>query len=250
MTINKRYIAWAIVLIFGALVIAVLPKKTTAPKPEESKQEQPEKPQSNELTNPITIPGIADKITKPSTEAPVDYSKLDRATLLAKITEAGQKEDYSNFALALKEVYKRAWEKEADFENVERATYVFVDTNYFVAGKLDRALEITTTVYNQVPSGWRFFYLRVLVLEKFGRDAFNVGDLVTAEKRALDILTMGFRLEGTNLLADVYIKKIESDIEAKDKNKALSDYKFIKDFEVGEDRRTKLDSLYQQIQKM
>lgn len=250
MTINKRYVAWAIVLVFGALVIAVLPKKTIDPKQEEPKQEQKENPQSSEPVIPVTIPGLTDKITKPSTQAPVDYSKLDRATLLAKITEAGQKEDYSNFANALKEVYKRAWEKEADFENVERSTYIFVDTNYFVAGKLDRALEITTIVYNQVPSGWRFFYLRVLVLEKFGRDAFNVGDLVTAEKRALDILTMGFRLEGTNLLADVYIKKIENDITAKDKNSALNDYKFIKDFEVGDDRRAKLDSLYQQIQKM
>ena len=82
-----------------------------------------------------------------------------------------------------------------------------------------------------------------LILEKYGRQAFAKSDLVAAEGFAIDILKMMFRPEGTNLLADVYIKKIEIALASGDKSTARSAYDYIKDYEISPDRRTKLELL-------
>ncbi|MEK7069216.1 MAG: hypothetical protein AAB945_00275, partial [Patescibacteria group bacterium] len=92
-----------------------------------------------------------------------------------------------------------------------------------------------------------FRYLRIVTLHKYGRNAFDVGDLKTAEDYANQILQMMFRPEGANLLADVYIKKIETNVKDGNTNLAKQNLDFIWDYEVSADRRTILEDLKKQL---
>ncbi len=182
--------------------------------------------------------------------AEVSPSAEEKNQILAELKSAAEKEDYPTFADLLKKVYDNGWEKEKDFEKVESEAYMKVDKDYFMVENYDKAFEISTIVYDKAPSGWRFAYLRIITLEKTGRMALEKNDLAGAEEKALTILKMTFRLEGTNLLADVYIKKIEADIAAKNKVQATADYNYIKDFETSQDRRDKLNSLFVKINNL
>lgn len=181
-------------------------------------------------------------INKPATE-----DLLTKANLLIALKNAAVKEDYQNFAKYLKMVYQNLWENDQDFLSIESAAYVKA-TSYFEKGEINKALEIADIVYNEVPQGWRFRYLRIVCLEKIGRNALNQNDLAKAEEYATKILQMMYRPEGVNLLADVYIKKIETSLVAGDKKSAFKNLNYIWDFEVSQDRRDKLTQLKNQIE--
>ena len=179
-------------------------------------------------------------------------NEIDLSTkegLLSALKRAGEKEDYQNFAQYLKMIYQKQWDEEEDFARTESEIYMKVTENYFDKGDIDKALEISSLVYQEVPQGWRFRYLRIRCLEKLGRDAFSQGDLVKAEEYAMKILQMMYRPEGANLLADIYIKKIETNLLANDKAPALDNLNYIWDYEVSQDRRDKLTELKEQISK-
>ncbi len=179
-------------------------------------------------------------------------NEIDLSTkegLLSALKEAGGKEDYENFAKYLKMVYQSLWDEEEDFARAESEIYMKVTENYFDKGDIKKALEISSIVYDEVPQGWRFRYLRIRCLEKIGRDAFTQGDLVKAEEYAMKILQMMYRPEGANLLADIYIQKIEANLMSGDKISALNNLNFIWDYEVSQDRRDKLTELKEQISK-
>jgi len=169
--------------------------------------------------------------------------ELTKENLLLSLKSAAEAEDYPAFAKHLKTAYEKGWNKDMDFESIESAAYVKADQTYFIPGNYQKTLEISTIVYNQVPQGWRFQYLRVLALEKLGRQALEAGDLAGAEKLATAILLMTFRPEGANLLADVYIQKIEESLRAGNLQEALNQYAFIKDFEISADRAARLQEL-------
>jgi hypothetical protein len=124
---------------------------------------------------------------------------------------------------------------------------VNVATKYYDAGNIDEALRISSLVYNEVPSAWRFRYLRIRCFDKIGRDAYDANDLTKAEEYAMNILKMMFRPEGANLLGDVYIKKIENDIKEGDTQSALNNLNYIWDYELSQDRRDKLNELKQTL---
>ena len=63
-----------------------------------------------------------------------------------------------------------------------------------------------------------------------------------------DILQMMYRPEGANLLADIYIKKIEINLAKGDKVSATNNLNYVWDYEVSEDRRDRLNELKQTIQ--
>lgn len=180
---------------------------------------------------------------------PVENDLTTKEGLLAALKDAGEKEDYEQFGQYLKMVYKNLWDTDVDFQKVESEIYMNATTKYFDKGNLDEALRVSTIVYNQVSQGWRFRYLRVRVLEKIGRDAFNQNDLAKAEDNAMKILQMTYRPEGANLLADVYIKKIENNIASGDKNSAISNLNYVWDFEVSQDRRDRLNELKTELLK-
>jgi hypothetical protein len=89
--------------------------------------------------------------------------------------------------------------------------------------------------------------LRIRCFEKIGRTAYDANDLTKAEEYAMNILKMMFRPEGANLLGDVYIKKIENDIKEGDTQSALNNLNYIWDYELGQDRRDKLNELKQTL---
>lgn len=167
----------------------------------------------------------------------------EQKDLLAVLKKNVDAKDFSSFADTLLEVYKNKWGEVEDFKKVESSLYVYAYDNYFAKGNLAKSLEVSTIVYGKVPEAWRFRYLRILTLEKYGRDALNAGDLKTAEGYANTILQMMFRTEGTNLLADVYIAKINTNIKAGDTASAKNNLGFIWDYEVSADRRATLQSL-------
>lgn len=183
--------------------------------------------------------------TETETGQEIDLSTKDG--LLSVIKNTGEQEDYENFAKYLKMVYERLWDKEEDFAKTESETYMKVTENYFDKGDIEKALEISSIVYDEVPQGWRFRYLRIRCLEKLGRDAFDQGDLAKAEEYAMKILQMIYRPEGANLLADIYIKKIEENLANNDKTSALNNLDYIWDYEISQDRRDKLTKLKNRI---
>jgi len=179
-----------------------------------------------------------------------DKPLIDTTTkegLLTALDMSGKEEDFESFAKYLKIVYQNQWDKDQDLEKKESDTYMLATTKYFDAGNIDEALRISSIVFNEVPQGWRFRYLRIRCLEKMGRDAYNSNDLINAEKYAMDILQMMYRPEGANLLADVYIKKIEDNLLKGDKASAEYNIWYIWDYEVDQDRRDKLTELKQTI---
>lgn len=163
--------------------------------------------------------------------------------LLLALDKYGKEEDFENFAKYLLIVYQNQWSKDPTLEAKESEIYMDITEKYFDQGNIEEALRLSTIVYNEVPEGWRFRYLRIRSLEKIGRDAFNEGNLVLAEEKATEILRMMFRVEGSNLMADVYIKKIEDDIASGDIDSAINNLYFIWDYEVSEDRRERLEEL-------
>ena len=181
---------------------------------------------------------------QPARETPsqtFEPAMLTKEELLLGVKEAVEAEDYALFAQYLKTAQEKGWYEEADFQAVESAAYVKADETYFIPGDYEKTLEVSTLVYDAVPEGWRFRYLRILALEKLGRLALEKNDLKGAEEYALTILRMSFRLEGTNLLADVYIQKIEKSLASGNKIEAQEALNYIWDFEVSEDRRAQLE---------
>ncbi len=193
-----------------------------------------------------------------------DVELTEKQQVLVDLKVTGEKEDYAAFAQNLKIAYDRNWvgepgtpegpddpnKNQSDYIKVESKIYVNVYNQYFLKEDYNKSLEISTLVYDQVPLSWRFRYLRILSLEKLGRLALEKGDLDTAQTHALTILQIMFRTEGANLLADVYIKKLEADIKTRNRSKANADYIFIKDYEVSADRMDKLNQLKAQIDKL
>lgn len=181
-----------------------------------------------------------------------DLAQLNEAQkkLFEDLKTAAQKEDYENFAKTLKEVYKNQWEGLKPFQAIESALYVLATDKYFQTKNYEKSLEVSTIVYSAVPLGWRFRYLKILSHEKLGRLALQKNNLAEAEKQALAILSMMYRIEGADLLGDIYIKKIRDALTKKDKKSAQDALAFIWDYEVSQDRRKILNDLKDQISKL
>jgi hypothetical protein len=198
-------------------------------------------PVENSENTVITEP---EPIVEPETENP-DLSTKQGLSLALK--QSADNKDYSKFAELLKKVYENKWEGDDLFGKTESALYVSTTEQYFDKGDIEKALEIASIVYEQVPQGWRFRYLKIRSLEFQGRTAYNQGDLKTAEEKAITILQMMYRREGADLLADVYIKKIEINIQNNDKQSAINNLNLVWDYEMSDNRRARLIELKEQI---
>lgn len=187
---------------------------------------------------------------KPNTDNAQTNLTKEQKELLAKLQTAADARNFESFAEALLEVYKNQWSGIEDFKKVESGFYVYATDTYWVKGDLENSLKVSTIVYDKVPEAWRFRYLRIVALEKYGRNAFDAGDLAKAENYANQILRMMYRLEGANLLADIYIKKTEDAIAIKNKKAAEDAIAYIWDYEISQDRREKLIILKEQTSKL
>lgn len=217
--ISKKYII--LIFLLCGIVIAV---QLDQPEQQEQEQEQEQQEQEQE-----------------ETEQEMDLST--KTGLLLAIKSAGEQEDYMAFAKYLKMVYERIWDTEENFTKAESEIYMQVTENYFDKGDISKALEISDIVYKEAPQGWRFRYLKIRCLEKFGRNSFKQGNLEKAEEYAMRILQIMFRPEGADLLGDIYIQKIETNLGSGDKQTALNNLNYIWDYELSQDRRDKLIEL-------
>ena len=197
---------------------------------------------SNEDNTALNITEVKPNID----DAPSSLTK-EQQILLVKLQKTVDARDFESFASALQEVYKNQWTNIKELIKAESDMYVYATDIYFVKGDLKNSLEISTIVYNKVPQAWRFRYLRIVTLEKYGRNAFNNGDLIQAEKYANTILQMMYRPEGANLLADVYISKIDTNIKDGNMDIAKQNLNLIWDYEVNQDRRDVLNEFKKQV---
>ena len=198
--------------------------------------------------NTITTPTVNNPETSktPADSAPSNLTK-EQQDLFIRLQKTVKARDFESFASALEEVYKNKWSQVKELIQLESNMYVYATDTYWAKGDLANSLKVSTIVYNKVSEAWRFRYLRVVTLEKYGRNAFSTGDLQTAENYANQILQMMFRLEGANLLADVYISKINTNIKDGNTTLAKQNLGFIWDYEVSADRRTTLTNLKTQL---
>lgn len=204
---------------------------------------------ATEVPDSMVVDDTTTPDVKPDDSADASASDLTQAqqTLLAKLKRNVDAHDFESFASTLQEVYKNGWAGTSEFTTLESQLYVYATDKYWVKGDLENSLRVSTVVYTKVPEAWRFRYLRIVTLEKYGRNALDADDLVKAEDYAMQILQMMFRPEGANLMADIYIKKINANITAGDTEMAKNNLGYIWDYEVSADRRETLTALKSQL---
>jgi hypothetical protein len=186
--------------------------------------------------------------------AQVDISKapkeLSQEELLAVLQLTGKNAQYEKFADYLAEVYARYPTGDKEFVKAESEIYVRASDYLDKEKNAQKALDVANIVYKKVPFGWRFKYLKVRAMEALGRAAFTKGDVGKAEEYARTILRIEYRPEGANLLADIYIKKIETMLAQEDMSGALELYEEIQAYQVGTDQKTRLDALAVKLQRI
>lgn len=175
------------------------------------------------------------------------YEKDSKEDLRQRLNEAKEKDDYNSFANALGVIYEKGLEGDEDLLKIESEMYI-KGTGYFDNSEIDKAYEMANTIYDKVFLSWRFKYLKIRCLEKYGRDEFEKNDYNKAEEHAMKILQIEFRPEGANLLGDIYIKKIENNLLSGDKKSAQNNLNTIWDYEVDESRRNRLTELKTEIE--
>ena len=249
---NKNIILGIVVviLIVGGVYYAKNGKKVYAPDNTWTSDVQVGELKDNintevEVSNEDTILNTTQ--IKPNTDNIASNLTKEQKDLLMKLQIAVNARDFESFALALLEVYKNQWSQVKELIKLESDMYVYATDEYWKKGDLANSLRVSTIVYNQVPEAWRFRYLRIITLEKYGRNAFNSGDLKTAENYANQILQMMFRPEGADLLADIYISKINTNIKDGNTTLAKQNFNFIRDYEISANRREILNELKKQL---
>ena len=185
---------------------------------------------------------------KPVKEKPI-YEKDSKEDIEQRLNEAKEKDDYQSFADALGVMYEKGFDSDENLVKIESEMYI-KGTGYFDAGEIDKAYEMADIIFGKAFSSWRFKYLKIRCLEKYGRDEFEKDNYNKAEEYAMKILQIQFRPEGANLLGDIYIKKIEASIATGDRKSAQNNLNAIWDYEVDETRRTRLNELKSEIEGM
>lgn len=234
---TQKYLIFLVVVII--IISGFLLLKNKIPKVEDTIFDTEVK---DDVVNPIDI-------VVPVKSAVDNTSSLTGAqkALLVQLQKTVDARDFESFANVLLEVYKKKWNGVKEFMALESKLYVYATNEYWVKGDLENSFKVSTIVYNKVSEGWRFRYLRIVTLHKYGRNAFESGDFATAENYANQILQMMYRPEGANLLADVYISKIKMNIKDSNMNLAKQNLGFIWDYEVSTDRRIILDDFRKQL---
>jgi hypothetical protein len=230
----RKYISFIVIILAVVLVIFLVLKGKKADAPIVDNTEV-----KDNVTNPRDT-------TKPITDTKPSNLTEAQKVLLTELQASVNARDFGTFADLLQKVYKNQWTQK-EFVKVESDMYVYATDTYWVKGDLANSLRFSTLVFNKVPEAWRFRYLRIVTLEKYGRNALNAGDLKTAENYANQILQMMYRPEGANLLADIYISKINTNIKDGNTTLAKQNYAYIKDYEVSQDRRDTLNNLKKQL---
>lgn len=255
---KQKYIGFIVVIIILLFVLGVFwvskSKKADIPVIDiptgEIKDVVGEQKGENTIPNvSSTTSGVKEKPTeiKPVVDNTPSTLTTAQKELLAKLQKTVDDRDFGSFADTLLDVYKNKWSEVKEFTKAESELYVYATNTYWAKGDLENSLKTSTLVYNKVPEAWRFRYLRILTLEKYGRNALSGGDLQTAENYANQILQMMYRPEGANLLADVYISKIKTNIKDGNTVLAKQNLDFVWDYEVSQDRRDTLTSFKKQL---
>lgn len=193
---------------------------------------------------------VSETVIQPKQEEEkIEYPENSKEYLADKLRTAIDNKNYELFADTLRKVYDSNWQGEEELKKLESELYV-TGTGYFQEGNISEALEMAEIISPIVFESWRFNYLKIICLEKLGLDEFAKGNYDEAEEYAMKILQIEFRPEGANLLGDIYIKKIEANLAAGDKEAAQNNLNTIWDYEVDESRRNKLIELKAEIESL
>ncbi len=184
----------------------------------------------------LTVPGKQKKTATPE----------EKKALQDQLQKAADSKDYAAFGGLLAQVYANGWEGEDDFRKIESGLYV-KGTELFVAGKLDEAAKMADTIYAKVYESWRFKYLRIRCLQKYGQNAFDKGDLATAQKYAMQIMSIEFRPEGVNLMAKIFIKQAQDAIKNGDKALAKKILMQSNEMEIDPALRKQIDDMMKNL---
>ena len=163
---KQKYINFFIAILVIALGIFFIIKNNEKVVPTENNVEI--KDSLNDLPE-VNTPST----TKEETKTENKLTK-EQKNILSELQNAVNTHNFETFALALEKVYKNQWSKIKKFTKLESELYVYVTDTYWKKGDLKNSLKVSTIVYNKVPEAWRFRYLRIVTLEKYGRNAFNV----------------------------------------------------------------------------
>lgn len=164
----------------------------------------------------------------------------EETKIYEKFKNAIDSNDFKKVGELLAVLYEKGWINKKEFNDLEKEIYVKVDKNYFIPGNFEKSLEITRIIYEQARLSDRFRYLFILSLEALGKKALLEKNYSKAEEYATRILQIMYRPEGVNLLADIYLEKIQNKLKSGDKNGAMNDWNFIMRFELTDEKKKKL----------
>lgn len=170
----------------------------------------------------------------------------EKKNLLDQLEAATQKENYAAFAVILADIYAKGWQSDNEIMKAESKLYV-KGTEYFDQGLTDQAYKMASAIYPKVYESWRFKFLKIRCLERYGLKAFDSGDLVKAQDYAHQITSIEFRPEGVNLQAKIYIKQAEDALKKGDKEKAKSILMQSSGMEISEELRKKIDDMFKTL---
>lgn len=188
---------------------------------------------------------ISEELEKNGKEEVKEEGKVisEETRIYQKFRNAIDSNDFKMVGELLGTLYENGWIKKKEFNDLEKEIYVEVDKTYFTPGDFDKSLEVAGLIYNQARFSERFRYLFILSLAALGKKALAERDYAKAEEYAMRILQITYRLEGVNLLADIYIEKIRSKLKVGKKEEAIADLNYILDFQISEDKKEILEAL-------
>lgn len=171
-----------------------------------------------------------------------NYKPEEKAKILADLTDAAKKEKYDAFADIISQIYQRGLQGDEDFVKLERDLYA-KGGQYFDEGLTDQAYKMSSAIYPKVFESWRFKYLTILCLERYGTQALDKKDYAKAKDYAQKILHIEYRPEGANLMAKIAIQEAQNAIKKKDSVAAKAALKEVDDMEVSPDLRKQIDEM-------
>ncbi len=166
--------------------------------------------------------------------------------MIADLTAALKAEKYDAFADLLAQIYQRGLQGDQDFTKIESQLYV-KGTEYFTEGLTDQAYKMANTVFAKVFESWRFKYLKIRCLERYGQLALDKKDYAQAKDYARQILTIEFRPEGADLTAKIAIQEAQAALQKKDMTAAKAALAPTIDLEINPDLRKQVDELAKKI---
>lgn len=128
----------------------------------------------------------------------------------------------------------------------ESALYV-KGTEYFEEGLTDQAYKMANTIHSKVFESWRFKYLKIRCLERYGNQALEKKDYAKAKDYAQQILQIEYRPEGANLMAKIAIQEAQAALKKNDQAAARAALMVTSEMEIDPAFRKQIDEMMKSL---